>query len=266
VTAVRRILSVEHEDCAGAGRLVEPLARALPGLVLDVVRPYRGEALPQDARSAGYHGLLVLGGTMSAWDDDAAPWLPATRALLRRAAATDLPTFGICLGAQLLALATGGRVERGGAGLEAGVCRVDLLPASTDDALLGPVLAACGARPRAVQWHQDAVVELPRGAVLLATGAAYPHQAFRLGQCAWGVQYHPEVSAANWDAWCTEGAADLRSAGRDPCADAAAVADADAELTALAQAHATAFAAVVGARSSLPGSTARADAVDAELP
>ena len=247
-----KLLSVEHEDWAGAGRLVAPLRHALPGLVLDVVRPYRGDVLPDDARAAGYQGLIVLGGTMGAWDDALVPWLAATRALLRRAVETDLPTLAICLGCELLAAATGGQVRRGGAGLEVGVCDVELLPAARDDALLG---ALAGQRPaagpggapgfRSSQWHSDAVVELPPGAVLLATGRQYPHQAFRLGRFAWGVQYHPEVTLADWAAWCEEGTTELRAAGRDRHGERAAAQAADGDLERLAEAHAVAFAAVV---------------------
>jgi GMP synthase (glutamine-hydrolysing) len=107
------IAVVVHEDHAGLGRLSDF------GCRLDVRRPDRGDPLPADL--TGHDGLVVLGGSMAAWEDDVAPWLPATRRLLAEGVERGLPTLGVCLGAQLLALATGGRVERGGAGLEVGL-------------------------------------------------------------------------------------------------------------------------------------------------
>lgn len=191
---MRTVLVVEHE----AGASLDLMASTL-GSAVEVVRPYRGEPLPDpDVASSGrFGGLLVLGGEMAAWEDDVAPWLPATRALLAAAVRARLPTLGVCLGAQLLAKATGGRAERGAAGLEIGAVEFRPLPAAVGDPLLpaGPVSA--------LTYHQDAVTQLPPDAELLATGDAYPVQAFRVGECAWGVQYHPEVSVAGFERWLT---------------------------------------------------------------
>lgn len=236
-----RLLVVLHEDDAGPGRLTAHLPE------LDVRRPYAGEPLPADL--TGVAGLLVLGGAMGAWDDDAAPWLPATRRLLAEGVERGLPTLGICLGAQLLAAATGGRVERGTAGLEVGLVPIRCLPQAADDALLGPVAAlatATGAGQVGVpQWHQDAVTVLPAGAVLLASGDRYPHQAFRLGPCAWGLQYHPEVTLADFGEWMASGHGAVRAAGVGPDGVLADLAAADADLDTLARFHAQAFAARV---------------------
>ena len=240
-----RLLVVLHEDDAGPGRLTAHLPE------LDVRRPHAGEPLPADL--TGFAGLLVLGGAMGAMDDDVAPWLPATRRLLAEGVERGLPTLGICLGAQLLAAATGGRVERGTAGLEVGLVPIRCLPQAADDALLGPVAAlttATGAASRAgqvavPQWHQDAVTVLPAGAVLLASGDRYPHQAFRLGSCAWGLQYHPEVTLADFGEWMASGHGAVRAAGMGPDGVLADLAAADADLDTLARLHAQAFAAQV---------------------
>ncbi len=179
---------VEHEAEAGLGYF--------GGWLGDVVvyRPYLGEAVPEDPGD----GLLVLGGAASAWDDAGYPWLPATRALLRTAVEREVPTLGICLGAQLMTLACGGEVVPGVNGLEIGLG--EIVPLVNDDPLLGHLTGPV----RAIQYHQDAMTVLPDGAVLIATGAQYPHQAFRIGANAWGVQFHPEATPAIFEEWTTE--------------------------------------------------------------
>jgi GMP synthase (glutamine-hydrolysing) len=232
-----RLLVVQHQDDGGLGRLAAPFAG---GSDLDLRRPDRGEPLPDDLE--GVHGLVVLGGSMAAWEDDAAPWLPQTRKLLALGVETGVPVFGICLGAQLLAHATGGRVEPGEHGIEAGLSAV----VPTADADGDPLLAALPATGFVgAQGHHDAIVELPPGAVLVATGTPYPHQAFRLGPTAWGVQYHPEVTADDFDGWMRGDAAAVTAAGLDPAEVARAVREADDELDELAAAHAAAFLGVV---------------------
>ena len=242
--APRGVLVVQHEADAGLGRL----ERALMGAAaLDVRRPDLGDPLP--AALAGYAGLVVLGGTMGATDDDVAPWLPATRRLLAAGVEQQVPTLGICLGAQLLAVATGGRVERGAAGLEVGVVLVAFRTDAADDALLGAVVAGCGPEPLVPQFHQDAVTRLPPGAVLLATGERYPHQAFRLGTCAWGLQYHPEVTAADWTAWLRDGHGAVAAAGLHPAELRATYESHEPALEVLATAHGASMAAILNPRT-----------------
>lgn len=244
-----RLLVVESDRSAGLGRLAAPLSRGLPGMLLDVVRPYPGHprrsaAVPTSP--AGYSGVIVLGGHMAAWDDEAAPWLPATRRLLRTAVQDRVPALGICLGAQLLALATGGQVRRGQSGPEIGLRQVELLACAAQDRLLGGVPVDERSRFRSVQWHRDAIT-LPPDAVPLAVGALYPHQAFRVGECAWAVQFHPEVTLHDFDAWVADGAEDLRVAGMEPRETRARVHAAEADLQRLADVLGGAFAGVVQA-------------------
>jgi len=164
------------------------------GVQIRTVRPYAGEPVP--AQLAGDDAVLVLGGRMSSLDDADHPWLEDIRALLRSAREQDRPALGICLGAQLMAQAHGGRVGRGTNGIEAGLIEVRWLAAAGDDPLLGrlPDPFPVGA------FHGDAIEVLPPGAQWLAESASYPHQAFRVGR-SWGLQFHPEVSVRSMWSW-----------------------------------------------------------------
>jgi len=161
------------------------------------IRPYAGDPVPADLREAGADALVVLGGAMSSLDDDRYPWLEDIRALLRGAHAEDRPALGICLGAQLMAQAHGGRVEVGRNGTEGGlICVRWRESAKTDDLLADlPDPFLVGA------MHSDAVVELPPSASWLAESDRYPHQAFRVGARSWGLQFHPEVSVDTMRMW-----------------------------------------------------------------
>lgn len=171
---------------------------------LTVVRADQGEAIPTIDRVGD--GLVVLGGLMNAYDDAGTPWLPALRALLADAVSHHVPTLGVCLGAQLLAVATGGRVQVAAPpGPEAGVVDIWWRPEAGADALVGPLVAGLPGHPeRKVSaqptMHSDAVVDLPPGAVWLASSNQYPYQAFRVGS-AWGVQFHPEASGPTLRGW-----------------------------------------------------------------
>lgn len=233
-TSPPRVLVVQHEDGAPLGRLAD-----VPGVRLDVVRPDRGEELP--ATVEGLDGLLVLGGAMAAWEDDVAPWLPATRALCLDAVVRGTPTLGVCLGAQLLALACGGVVERAPDGPEVGV--VDVRPTAAGRA--DPFVGRLGAVVPAPQAHHDAITRLPEGSVSLASSAMYAHQAFRVGERAWGVQYHPEVTREVFSVWVHEDAEHLARVGSSPAEVVAAFDANDDALAAAAARHAAAFAAQV---------------------
>jgi GMP synthase (glutamine-hydrolysing) len=133
---------------------------------------------------------------MSVHDTDDHPWLQDIVKLLEDAVDRHIPTLGICLGGQLLAQALGGAVARGSAGVEAGVAEVEIRPEGDDDPLLGGL----GTFPMGAM-HGDAVHVLPRDSCWLAMSAQYPHQAFRVGAAAWGVQFHPEISPATYKVW-----------------------------------------------------------------
>jgi GMP synthase-like glutamine amidotransferase len=190
-----RLLIVENDPADDAGRLGAWLEAA--GLEPAVVRPYQGDPLPaEQAGLDGVDGLLVLGGHRSACGPDPG-WFADLRVLLARAVADRLPTLAVCLGAQLLAQATGGAVARAGNGPEIGVGLV----AKRDAAAIDELFAAVPFTPDVVQWHSDEVSVLPPAATLLAAGTRSANQAFRVGERAWGVQFHPEADRAMVAGW-----------------------------------------------------------------
>ncbi|MFJ5137891.1 type 1 glutamine amidotransferase [Streptomyces sp. NPDC088707] len=235
------VLVVQHEEEAGAGLVGERLVRA--GLRLDVVRAWVGEALPGDL--GGHAGLLVLGGSVNCEDDEAAPWLPGVRALVREAVTEGVPLLGICLGGQIVAHALGGSVTTRPQGPELGAVPLRRLPAATDDPVLGGVPDGA----LAAQWHWDDVDRLPPGAVPLLTGDDCRHQAFRVGSACWAVQFHPEAGGTTVAGWAAEDGERLRESGTDPAALVASVRDAEPELRAVWSAVAEAWGVQVHARA-----------------
>lgn len=235
------MLVIQHEDGAPLGRLED-----LPGTDVHVARPDRGEPVP--ATIQGWDGLLVLGGAMAAWEDDVAPWLPQTRALLADAVQRGTPTLGVCLGAQLLVLACGGEVRPGQGGPELGVVGVTATAAGRQD----PFVGRLGDVVPAPQGHHDSVTRLPEGAVLLATSAMYENQSFRVGERAWGIQYHPEVTRAVYSVWMDSDAEHLARTGRSPAEVVAQFDARDDDLVVAAARHAAAFAQQVCAGAGIP--------------
>ncbi len=188
-----RVLVVEHEHGTDAHLVGAWLVEE--GCVLDVVRPYLGDAVGADATA--YDAVLVLGGERDAWDDAAQPWLPRTRELVRDAAGRATPLLGICMGHQVAVLALGGKVGRNPAGETKAVAPVGWAAEAADDPLLAGV---SGARV-AVHVNRDVALSLPPGTQVLALTADGAPQAVRLAPTVWGVQCHPEADAALIDRW-----------------------------------------------------------------
>jgi GMP synthase-like glutamine amidotransferase len=213
---------VQHTATEGLGQLAE----WLPGIGVDVhpTHPYLGNRVPPSVEG---DALIVLGGPMGAYDDDAAPWLPSVRELLASAVDDGVPTIGICLGAQLLAVAAGGAVERGSQP-EIGLGEITV---TASDLLLekGPTPV--------VQWHYDGVTRLPDTAEVLAISELYPIQAFRVGEVAWGLQFHVEADAEMVRTWAVDEGMDPSLA--DPVTDAAT------RLSRVGEQIASRFAAII---------------------
>jgi GMP synthase-like glutamine amidotransferase len=186
-----RILVVEQHDKPSLGVVGETLHDL--GVEWQTVWGARGDPLPANHREHG--GIIVLGGAMSALDDEICPYFPALTRLIHDFAEADRPVLGICLGAQLIARSFDADLHIGG-DLEFGFHTVAPTPAAAED----PVLGHLDGPLRLFQWHTDHYA-LPPGAVRLATGETYDNQAYRVGRTVYGMQFHFEVTGTvvrNW--------------------------------------------------------------------
>ncbi|WP_321933388.1 glutamine amidotransferase [Paraburkholderia sp. J8-2] len=139
--------------------------------------------------------LVILGGPIGAYEEDRYPWLGNLKAVLAKRIARDLPTLGICLGAQLIAASAGAKVYPGGK-RELGWGTISI----TQEGMNSPLKYLREAACHVLHWHGD-TFDLPEGARLLASSHVYPHQAFSIGPNVLGVQFHPEVKAHGFDRW-----------------------------------------------------------------
>ena len=191
-----RILVITHPDGGTSGVFAQ--AAADGGHDLEEWCAADGGAPAADL--AVYDGLVVLGGGQNVAERDRLPYLADELELIAGWHAGGRPLLGVCLGAQLLAQATGGAVERV-ARPEIGWFDVERLPAGDEDPLLG----FGDRRIRSYQWHSYAV-RVPGGAIELARNDTCV-QAFRLGR-SWGVQFHPEVTPEIVGGWIDDWRAD----------------------------------------------------------
>ena len=198
-----RALAIVHQPDAGPGVFAEEMNAR--GVELDTW-PIPEERQPP-ADPFGYDAVLTFGGAMNVHQRWRHRWIKRELALLAELLERGVPLLGACLGNQLLAEAAGGEVRRSREP-EIGWHRVTVLPVAWDDPLLGPIAPSPNvslpmpATFEAFQWHSYEAV-LPPGAVCLASTRICP-QAYRIGERAWGIQFHAEVTEADANKWTAE--------------------------------------------------------------
>jgi GMP synthase (glutamine-hydrolysing) len=195
-------LIVLHQEHSTPGRVGHELKRR--GFALDIRRPPLGDPLPPTL--AEHSGAVIFGGPMSANDEHdyvrrEIDWIGVP---LRE----QKPLLGICLGAQMMVRHLGGTVYYHREGrVEVGYYPIRPTAAGRD---------LCDPWPEHVyQWHREGF-DLPSGGVLLAEGDDFEAQAFRVGPCAYGIQFHPEVTHAMMCRWTTRGHERLSLPGAKP--------------------------------------------------
>ena len=191
------VLLIGHDPNETFG--VAPSTLSASGMTIRRHLAGSGDVLPPVDDVAG---VVVFGGSMNVDMTDEHPYLAEEREFVRDAVANDIPFLGICLGAQMLARALDGRVYPAGI-REIGFNALRPTPEAAGD----PLLSVFADGDMVFHWHED-TFELPHGATLLARGDDVPMQAFRMGDRAWGVQFHLEVDRPELELW-------LRAAGED---------------------------------------------------
>lgn len=176
------------------------------GLDITVLNTEAGE-LPGDPTD--WDGIVVTGSP--AMVSDRKPWSENAAKWLAQAVGQSVPVLGVCYGHQLLAHALGGEVGYHPNGRESGTHRVELLTSAQDDPLFQGMPNSFSAQ----LTHKQSVLRLPSEAILLAKNEFEPHQAFRVGKCAWGVQFHPEFSGVIMEAYLGVQTLELESEGFD---------------------------------------------------
>jgi GMP synthase (glutamine-hydrolysing) len=189
-----RLFVLHHLEKKFLGGTAEPIrATGLEIVERDLTR---GDPLPEPGEA---DAILSLGGDQSVRDIGQYDYLQAEAELLRTEAERGTPILGVCLGGQLLAHALGGTVERLPRRIVAW-SEVEKLPAADGD----PVVGGLPSPVRALHWNEDGFT-IPPGGVELLTRATDAGEAFRWGESAWGIQFHPEADEEALEGWYSDG-------------------------------------------------------------
>ena len=200
------ILVIQNHPGSPPGQLGASMAAQ--GAVLRIVQPLAGDPIPPD--HGPFDGVLVLGGAQSAADDAGNPYFTDLFRLLRSFHEAGKPLLGICLGSQIIARVFDKKVYRH-SHVEFGFHRLAMTEAGRTD----PLLAGLPATSHIMEYHED-TFDLPDEAVLLMTGEGCRHQAYRVGEAAYGFQCHIEVTREMLERWAANPAARTANGGTDP--------------------------------------------------
>lgn len=200
----RRVQAFRHVGFEDLGSFEAPLRAA--GYDIDYIEMAECDPASLDPLAAEL--LVVLGGPIGVYEHETYPIMEAERKFLETRLRANLPTLGICLGAQLIAAALGARVYPGPA-KEIGWSALDLTPEGKTHALAAlenvPVL----------HWHGD-TFDLPDDCVRLASTPIARNQAFARGNSVLALQFHPEVKGAKIEHWLIGHANELAAAKINP--------------------------------------------------
>lgn len=177
----------------------------VPGI--QTISVYKGQSLPipVDTSAVVITGSAAMVSHREDWSEKTAAWL-------KLVVNAGVPVLGVCYGHQLLAHALGGKVGLNPRGRQMGTVSTSLLDSAKDDDLLGQLPSQFTSQTS----HSEVVLELPEGAVRLATSPLDNNFAIRFSDKVWGVQFHPEFSGAVMSAYITFRQDAIRAEGLNP--------------------------------------------------
>ncbi|MFE4108091.1 glutamine amidotransferase-related protein [Almyronema epifaneia] len=197
---MNQVLLVVHQETSNPGLVGHFLKTK--GYALDMRCPALGDELPQSLEE--HAAVVVFGGPMSANDDHTLPFIRQELDWIEQVLAAEKPFLGICLGAQLLTRVLGAQVRSH--------------PQAIREIGYYPITPTAAGKEyfqtpmHVYHWHQEGF-EIPLGATLLAEGENFANQAFCYGDFAFGLQFHPEITAEMIDLWTTKAADQLQLPG-----------------------------------------------------
>lgn len=188
------VLVIKHIGIEGPGTIERFFKKR--NLGFRVIELGSAEELPADLSSVT--AVLVLGGPMNVYEEDRHPFLKAENLFLKEILKKEIPLLGICLGAQLIAKACGAKVTKAPV-KEIGWSKVSLTKEGRNDALF----EGLDDELDVFQWHED-TFDVPSHGTLLTTSKDCPYQGFKVGPCAYGLQFHVEVTEEIIRDWTKE--------------------------------------------------------------
>lgn len=188
------ILVIKHVESEGPGTIETFFLKE--GFNLQTINLYNGDRFPSDLTQV--KAVVVMGGPMNVYEEEKYPFLKTEDLFIKRVLKEEIPFLGICLGSQLLAKASGAKVTKASK-QEIGWFKVALTNTGKND----PIFKNIDEEFDVFQWHGDTFA-IPPGAKHLVTCADCPNQALRVGSCAYGLQFHIEVTDCIIKDWTHE--------------------------------------------------------------
>lgn len=195
------IVLIKHNIKEGPGSIAEFFNN------IRIIELAKGEPLPRNIEDI--EAVFMMGGPMNVYEEDKYQFLKEEDKFIRLLLEREIPFFGVCLGAQLLAKACGAGVYKADV-KEIGWKDIEL----TEDGMRDPIFLGLPKHLKVFQWHED-TFDVPNNGVLLASGSDVRNQAFRMGSCAYGLQFHVEVTPQMIIDWFDADAAEHKMPDED---------------------------------------------------